>query len=78
MPRRFRPPASAREIAAYLSGYRAAVSVGHIDLTPPELEDMARRAVECDAPIAATMRIEDYVYWYTRGYTEEVVRVWAL
>ena len=74
MPRRFRPPASAREIGAYLSGQRSAIAIGVPDLTYPELEDIAIRAAQDDAPIAASMRLADYVYWYMRGYAEEITR----
>jgi hypothetical protein len=68
---------SAREIGAYLSGGRSARSLGYSDLTYPELEDLAMRAATDDAPIAASMRLADYVYWYMRGYTEEIVRTWS-
>jgi len=74
VPRRPRPPLSAREIAAYLSGGRAAQSLGYAALTYPEIENMAMRAAEADAPIAAAMRLDDYFYWYCKGYQDEQVK----
>lgn len=74
MPRRARPPLTAREIGAYLSGGRAARSLGYPDLTYLEIEDMALRAVLDDTPIAASMRMSEYVYWYMRGFAQEAAR----
>lgn len=35
---------------------------------------MALRAVLDDTPIAAAMRMSDYVYWYMRGFAQEAAR----
>lgn len=35
---------------------------------------MALRAAEDDAPIVASMRLGDYVYWYMRGFCGEFTR----
>ena len=37
-------------------------------LTGPELESLALVYADQDAPIAAAMRLSDYVYWFIRGY----------
>jgi len=38
-------------------------------LTGPELEHLALFYAERDTPIATSMEIEEYVRWFTVGYT---------
>jgi hypothetical protein len=59
---------TAREIGAFLAGSRAAKYLDSAYLTAPELESLALAAAAEDAPIAAAMRLSDYVYWFIRGY----------
>lgn len=68
MPRRPRPPLTAREIAAYLCGGRAAKATDYAWLTGPELETLAMKFAEQDAPITAAMNIGEYMHWFIRGY----------
>lgn len=68
VPRRPRPPLTAREIAAFLSGGRAARAMAYRLITEPELSHLAWQAAERDAPIAETMELREWLYWFTRGY----------
>lgn len=68
MPRRPRPPLSAREIAAYLCGMRAAKKAGDPQLTWPELETLALEYAEQDMPIALSLDLDKYVHFFIMGY----------
>jgi hypothetical protein len=68
VPRRPRPPITAREIGAWLCGRRAAKVLDGAILTYPELETLALTYSLEDSPIAASMRLSDYVRWFIRGY----------
>lgn len=68
VPRRPRPPLTAREIAAYLSGTRAVKRLEYADLTEPEIESLALELASEDSPMLQHFDIEQYVYWFSRGY----------
>ena len=70
MPRRPRPPITAREIGAYLCGRRAAVYLDGQLLTVPEIESLALTWAEEDTPIAAAMPLRDYVRFFVQGYEQ--------
>lgn len=70
MPRRPRPPITAREIGAWLCGRRAAKALHYAPRTVPEIEDLALKYAVEDEPLWASMRLKDYVYWFCRGYQD--------
>jgi hypothetical protein len=68
VPRRPRPPLTAREIAAYLSGSRAAKAVGRRELTGPEVESLAIEYAGEDSLMLQHMDLDAYIYWFIRGF----------
>ena len=68
VPRRPRPPLTAREIGAYLSGARAAKALQGQTLTVTELETMALDYAEQDLPIAGAMDLDVYLHWFYAGF----------
>lgn len=73
MPRRPRPPLTAREIAAFLAGTRAAKRLLYIELTTPEVEALALELAGEDSPMLQHFDIEQYVYWFSRGYYQSLM-----
>ena len=41
-------------------------------VTEPELSHLAWQYAERDAPIAETMELREWLYWFTRGYDNAV------
>ena len=72
MPRRPRPPLTAREIAAFLSGTRAAKRLQYPDLTDGEVELLAWDMAEQDSPMLQHFDIGAYTYWFIRGFDQAV------
>jgi hypothetical protein len=68
MPRRPRPPLTAREIGAFLAGSRAAKAVGSYEMSATELESLALEFAEQDSPMLQHFELPKYVYWFARGF----------
>jgi hypothetical protein len=68
VPRRNRPPLTAREIGAWLCGRRAARQVGTVLLTHPEVEGLALKYAIEDEPLWVSMSLRDYMHWFCQGY----------
>lgn len=73
MPRRPRPPLTAREIAAFLSGTRAAKRLQYAELTAPEVVFLAMELANEDSPMLQHFDAESYVYWFSRGYFQSLM-----
>lgn len=73
MPRRPRPPLTAREIAAFLSGTRAAKRLQYAELTETEVESLAMELATEDSPMLQHFDIQAYVYWFSRGYFQSLM-----
>jgi hypothetical protein len=76
VPRRPRPPLTAREIAASLSGRRAARAVGERELTTTELESLALEYAQEDSPMLQHMNLDAYVYWFIWGFQMRQRKGW--
>lgn len=70
--KRPRPPITAREIGAYLAGGRAAKACHWMVLTDVELERLALDYAEEDLPLYQAMEPSSFVYWFTRGYVQNL------
>jgi hypothetical protein len=68
VPRRPRPPLTTREIAAFLAGGRAAKAAGYADRTAPELEALAMEYANEDMPIAMSLDLDKYIFYFVWGY----------
>jgi hypothetical protein len=68
VPRRPRPPLTAREIATFFSGMRAARAVGERELTTTELSSLALEYAREDSPMLQHMDLDQYMYWFIRGF----------
>jgi hypothetical protein len=68
VPRRPRPPLTAREIATFFSGMRAAKAVGERELTETELAYLALDYAQEDSPMLQHFDIDAYIYWFIRGF----------
>lgn len=72
MPRRPRPPLTAREIAAFLSGTRAAKRLQYTELSETEVETLAMELASEDSPMLQHFDANSYIYWFTRGYYQSL------
>jgi hypothetical protein len=68
VPRRPRPPLTAREIATFFSGMRAAKAVGERELTTTEVESLALDCAVEDSLILQCFELSAYIYWFIRGF----------
>lgn len=68
MPRRPRPPLTARELGAFHAGQRAAKAASHTDRTATELEALAMKYAEADLPIAMSLDLDKYIFYFVWGY----------
>lgn len=68
MPARPRPPLSTREIAAYLEGGRWAKAVTGPLTRKDAVHAMAVEAANDHAEVVATWTLDDWAFWFCRGY----------
>jgi hypothetical protein len=76
VPRRPRPPLTAREIAAALSGLRAAKALGERELTTTEVESLALDCAQEDSPMLQHFDLEAYIYWFIWGFEARQCKGW--